>query len=109
MNGRLVHTADANGFVNVGDTDWFLVKLDADVKYRFEIGTGKQYYRLSISDDQGTHLLRSVDPASPSSFAYLSGILTYAPDAAGTYYVSVSAPKGGNETREYSLTARIIP
>ena len=109
MNGRLVHTADANGFVNVGDTDWFLVKLDADVEYRFEIGTGKPYYRLSISDDQGSHLQRSEDPASGSSFAHRSGILTYTPMTAGIYYVSVSAPKGGLGTREYSLSARIIP
>ncbi len=109
VNGRLVHTADANGFVNVGDTDWFLAQLDANVEYRFEIGTGKPYYRLSISDDQGTHLQRSEDPASGSSFAHRSGILTYTPGTTGTYYVSVSAPKGGLGTREYSLSARIIP
>ncbi len=109
VNGRLVHTADANGFLNVRDTDWFVVKLDADVKYRFAIGTGKPYYRLAISNDAGMKLQSSPDTASGSGYPHLSGILTYTPTQAGIYYVSVWAPKGGLGTREYSLSAQIIP
>ena len=115
VSGRLVHTADANGFLNVGDTDWFVVKLDADVNYRFEIGTGKAYYLLAISDDQGRQLESSAITGTVRGVSTYyadpdrTGILTYTPDTAGTYYVSVSAPKGGLGTREYSLSARIIP
>ena len=115
VNGRLVHTADANGFVNVGDTDWFVVQLDADVKYRFEIGTAKAYYLLAISDHEGRQLKSSAitGTVQNNQTSYQdpdrTGILNYTSTTAGTYYVSVSAPKGGLGTREYSLSARIIP
>ena len=115
VNGRLVHTADANGFLNVGDTDWFVAKLDANVTYRFELAWSKPYFLLAISDDQGTQLESSAITATVrgASTYYAdpdrTGILTYTPATAGTYYVSVSAPKGGLGTREYSLSTRIIP
>ena len=81
---------------------------------------GKAYYLLAISNDQGTQLKSSAitgtvvgqgttRPGTYYANPDRTGILTYTPATAGTYYVSVSAPKGGLGTREYSLSARIIP
>ena len=119
MSGRLVHTADANGFVNVADTDWFLAQLDASVTYRFELAWSKAYFLLAISDHEGRQLESSAITGIPVGQGTTrpgtyyanpdrTGILTYTPADTGTYYVSVSAPKGGLGTREYSLSARII-
>ena len=92
------------------ETDWYIAKLDAGVAYRFEIATGKPYYLLTINNDQGTELKNSsisgTTGGGTTSYLYPDqfGILTYTPTAAGTYYVSVSAP--GGEEREYTLTVR---
>ena len=97
------------------DADWYAVSLEADVDYQFDADpTDPQptLYLLKIHDDQGTELRTSaIAPAGgPPNWYRLPNrfnSLPFRTDQAGAYYVSISAPTGGEAPdRVYTLTAR---
>ena len=97
------------------DVDWYAVSLEADVDYQFDADpTDPQprLYLLKIHDDQGTELRTSaIAPAGgpPNWYQHPNRVnsLPFSTDQAGAYYVSISAPKGGEAPdRVYTLTAR---
>ena len=97
------------------DVDWYAVSLEADVDYQFDADpTDPQprLYLLKIHDDQGTELRTSaIAPAGgpPNWYQHPNRVnsLPFRTDQAGAYYVSISAPKGGEAPdRVYTLTAR---
>ena len=96
------------------DADWYAVSLEAGVDYQFDADpTDPQprLYLLKIHDDQGTELRTSaIKPVGDTPYYQHPNRVNSLPfrtDQAGAYYVSISAPKGGEAPdRVYTLTAR---
>ena len=112
--GRLVVDGDGvkGQHASARDADWYAVSLDAGVDYQFDVVDAPPVYLLKIHDDQGAELRTSaIAPVGgpPNWYQHPNRVnsLPFRTDQAGTYYVSIAAPKGGHAPdRVYTLSAR---
>lgn len=82
-----------------GDQDWFSVVLTAGTNYQFALaGVGLVDPNLRLLNSAGTLITADDDGG-----AGLNSLISYAPTASGTYYLSAQA--FNNLTGTYSLTA----
>ena len=93
-----------------GDADWFAMDLEASTDYEIHVATDRperiasnQAHIIHIYDSTGTFVqtsegVRPTDPGRETS-AYVDSLMQlrtpFKPASAGTYYVDITAPKGG--------------